>query len=374
MTIQVRVETFWNNLPKAAHKALESEFLHSANARLIVALNTLLDLEGLGHSYNDEVLATVAAKLGAVSEALRRHAAQQDRSSVASVEEAIADIERVLPISLTGVIQQFHAQVTPLLEQQREIDKTLSDAQGSIDLLRTRAADAVARNEEKFREAIENLRNQAQEFLDNQKAARDQEIGNLHKFVDDARQRWATETEALSGERTKLEETLSELESRLRLVRQGPAAQAYLDAFDRERRVADALRYVALFLMVAVSTVVGYSLLKPPSTEDWVMVIARFLLVFTLLIPAGYASREASRHRDRAEDYRLRGMGILAVQNYIHDMNPEDATALKKNLARRLLGALSPVAPDTVGGGTNDVIQLAREAVQALRTKEKATE
>ncbi|HSU17368.1 hypothetical protein [Longimicrobium sp.] len=372
-SVRERVEIFWaTDLPKPAQRALESGLLTDALPRLTSCTDGFVELELLGHDFNPDIRRNLEEKLGEIASASRAYQVQQNAESAAAVSEALTRIELLLHLTFMGAVQTYTGKITPLLTKQAELEESVTRLREATETAVERAAESVTQTGTGFRDAIERLRTQAQEFLNEQQTARDHEIGTLHRFADEERQRWRSETETFQARRAELESALKEVEERLGLVRQGPAAAAYQLASDHERRAADFLRYVALGLMLIVAGFVAYSLQDARHPLAWTEIALRFGLAFTLLIPAGYASREAARHRDRSEDYRLRGLGVLAVQNYIHDMPKDDAVGLKKSLAKRLLGAISPLKPDSMGGGTADVIRLIREAARALQAREKA--
>jgi hypothetical protein len=76
------------------------------------------------------------------------------------------------------------------------------------------------------------------------------------------------------------------------------------------------------------------------------------------MIPAGYASKESTKHRERSEYYRLRGMEILALEIYVSDMPKDEALTIKKTLVDKYFGVIKPEYDNQPMSGTPELTEL----------------
>jgi len=68
--------------------------------------------------------------------------------------------------------------------------------------------------------------------------------------------------------------------------------------------------------------------------------LSRFLLVFSLMIPAVYASRESSRHRRNSDKYAQMANELKAFEIAIRteDMNQDIRDRIKEEIFKRYFG------------------------------------
>lgn len=347
-----------------SRRALQHPSLGDLWRRLDRCLTALSDLADADHHFRDEnatALPEILVELELETTDFQR---DQTEAGAEGLIATVSSLESLLAGETVRAVTTYASKVAPLIEGQVAISERIESAEGQVRRLNVRASELIAKNGTKFREHVKEIAAQSEELMARQRKGYDARLGELGNYIHTARGQLDEEIAGAKAASARLSDDLVDLEERLDLVRNGIASSAYLRASETELESANQLRRIAMILMGAVGALVAVLTLLPlwfDTTQTIEAALVRFLMVFTLLIPAGYASRESSSHRSRAEDYRLRGMGILAVQNYIHDMPSGEAVELKKVLAERYLGVLSPIEGESSASGTTDLLQLAEK-------------
>jgi exonuclease VII small subunit len=118
----------------------------------------------------------------------------------------------------------------------------------------------------------------------------------------------------------------------------------------KEKKTADMFRWLSLSLMLLVVFAIGYltyDSLKRTTTEEHpniaisiFNILSRFLLVFSLMIPAVYASRESSRHRRNSDKYAQMANELKAFEIAIRTENMKEETRdrIKEEIFKRYFG------------------------------------
>ncbi|WP_291143135.1 hypothetical protein [Flavobacterium sp. UBA7680] len=117
----------------------------------------------------------------------------------------------------------------------------------------------------------------------------------------------------------------------------------------KEQKTANLFRWLSLGLMILVVLVIGYITYVTLKTEEKqnanytfaiFSMLSRFLLVFSLMIPAVYASRESSRHRRNSDKYAQMANELKAFEIAIRteDMNQDIRDRIKEEIFKRYFG------------------------------------
>lgn len=117
----------------------------------------------------------------------------------------------------------------------------------------------------------------------------------------------------------------------------------------KEKKTADMFRWLSLSLMLLVVFAIGYltydSLRRTTAEHPNIAIsifniLSRFLLVFSLMIPAVYASRESSRHRRNSDKYAQMANELKAFEIAIRTENMKEETRdrIKEEIFKRYFG------------------------------------
>lgn len=115
----------------------------------------------------------------------------------------------------------------------------------------------------------------------------------------------------------------------------------------KEKKTADMFRWISLGLMILVVFAIAYltyqTTVKIKEQELSVSIfstISRFLLVFSLMIPAVYTSRESSRHRRNSDKYTQMANELRAFEIAIRTENMKENTRdrIKEEIFKRYFG------------------------------------
>jgi hypothetical protein len=109
----------------------------------------------------------------------------------------------------------------------------------------------------------------------------------------------------------------------------------------KEKKTADNFRLLSLILMILVVVFIAtLTLTNKEQEQKWYEILSRFLLVFSLMIPAVYASRESSRHRRNSDKYAQMANELKAFEIAIRteDMKEETKDRIKEEIFKRYFG------------------------------------
>lgn len=134
-------------------------------------------------------------------------------------------------------------------------------------------------------------------------------------------------------------------------------------AANNEARQANVFRILSISLMIVVAALVGYSILSQGQSlpSDF---LYRFILIFTLLMPAGYAAREAGRHRTNSEMYRLAGIEMSTLDTFLGDMSQINKEKIKELLVDRYFGHFRFVGQKPQATNIDDFLAVFEKAVR----------
>ena len=132
----------------------------------------------------------------------------------------------------------------------------------------------------------------------------------------------------------------------------------FLIAAKNESDQANKLRIIAIALMLIVAfsvLVSSFTVAANPKPQDFIF---RFLMVFTLMIPAGYAAREASRHRTNSEMYRLAGTEMSTLDHFLSGLEDKDKAKIRKELVTKYFGHFRFVGEKGSMAGVDDLLKM----------------
>src|SRR5207249_2171607 len=113
----------------------------------------------------------------------------------------------------------------------------------------------------------------------------------------------------------------------------------YKNTADREGAAANLWRWIALSLMAAMIAVGGYAFYFSISHEtDWRVFLFRLGTVVVLAVPAVYAGKESSNHRERERLNRKVHLELASIDAYLVLLPDQERNKIKGCLAEKFFG------------------------------------
>jgi hypothetical protein len=374
-TLTALLEQFsTETLDRAARRALATGLTAQLLDRLDSSTAALAALDRTGYRVSADFVATVSARLQSINGAVELYKRDMNASTADALKVEVDAFAALAQFETLRASSFLVNQLTPVMEEQTKLERRIRDAEREVKATREDAASAITHHANSFKTAVDSLRDQTEKLVNTYGANCNNQITEFERIGDNLRTQWNAHIE-------KAQSLVTDLEKRLNLIQNGVASSAYQVAAESERKQADRLRGIALTTMLAVAlgvivlTVVG---LRSEDGLNSVEALARYLLVLILFVPAGYASRESAKHRARSDEFLLRGMGILAVQNYIQGMPDAEALEIKKVLAIGYLGVVPTIQPGPDSFRTGDfqsilkIIRPSSEDSRELQAKKEA--
>jgi hypothetical protein len=168
----------------------------------------------------------------------------------------------------------------------------------------------------------------------------DNDMGTYRKGVEETFNTWVEKFKELEKSRV---EFLNMYEVGIKYSK-----DARFDEYSlKERITADIFRWISLGLMILVVFAIGFityqttiKIEKQELSISILSIISRFLLVFSLMIPAVYSSRESSRHRRNSDKYTQMANELRAFEIAIRTENMKEETRdrIKEEIFKRYFG------------------------------------
>ena len=106
-----------------------------------------------------------------------------------------------------------------------------------------------------------------------------------------------------------------------------------------EKKNADYLRVFALiFMVLAVGGAITIIFLAQAKDFDWQYLLLKLLTTTTLTIPATYAAKESSKHRQMERRYRKMQLELATIDPFIDDLPNDKQIELKTELTSKIFG------------------------------------
>lgn len=169
----------------------------------------------------------------------------------------------------------------------------------------------------------------------------------LSKHVSDLRAESTKTMDDMVGEaRAVIEELASSQENAAEIVgiiaRTGMAG-GYQQQADEERRQADLWRWIAVAGMAAIVALAVWMVFSVATdSADTTALLTKSFTTLTLGILAGYAGREAGKHRRREQRNRRLQLELSSIDSYLETLPEAERNAIKGALADRLFGNPDP--------------------------------
>jgi hypothetical protein len=261
---------------------------------------------------------------------------------------------------LTAKVDEVHKKIAAVGEELKEKNETFEKVKKYLDSSKEQADKSVKNIDEQLKGAMETVSkwsntikqdNEAQ--ITAKRKQIDIDITNYKKEVEDKFKLLLEGFEEFKQGQInafdKVEEKRANFEKMFKRTQKYAKEDRFDDYSTNEKKTADIFRWLSLGLMLLVIAAVAYLTYETIKTETKTntnigvvifSTLTRFLLIFSLMIPAIYASRESSRHRRNSDKYAQMGNELHAFEIAIgtEDMKPEIKERIKEEIFKRYFG------------------------------------
>lgn len=108
---------------------------------------------------------------------------------------------------------------------------------------------------------------------------------------------------------------------------------------NQHKKSADNWRYIAIFFMIVLSSLLIFSIWKVGDLAyDWHKAIIRIIASAILIYPATYAARESSKHRRLENSNRKSELELAAINPFIEILDESKKQQIKEKLVEKYFG------------------------------------
>lgn len=139
----------------------------------------------------------------------------------------------------------------------------------------------------------------------------------------------------------------------------------YQKIANQEKEAADTWRMYAIILMLGmVASVSATILLSIDTGFDWKIVVFRLMATVVLVIPAAYAARESSRHRNLENLNRKAELELASLDPYLEKLPEEKRHTIKESLTGKFFGLNSSQVQDEEHASVASLLEIIKLAVK----------
>ncbi len=309
-------------------------------------------LRALSQIQDDNSTLNVAERLKSLLAAVEAAEAHQNGETYADLKQTSDQLVVFVMANLGPVLESS-------VKRQKEISSSVSDLEGKIQELSSE--NQVIQNN--WKDITKKLETDANEIIGKQQKEWGRTLTQAAKLYEDTKEKTEGAVKFAEYEIEKFSRESNEglifLRDKLEAIEADSLATSFISRAKRERRTGEILRVIAFVLLVIVSFFVGFNIIEQQAPElSWFVLASRFLLVFTLMIPAGYASKEASRHFERSEYYQQRGLGLQALQTDLAGLKEESAIDYKRHVWDKFFSNIDSGPATGITHGTEELLRL----------------
>lgn len=153
---------------------------------------------------------------------------------------------------------------------------------------------------------------------------------NLNEFINAKKKEFDDHLSYLNTKKTEVDELVGTLS--------GTAIYgSYNDCAKNEKFWADRTRFISFLLMIAVVSVIGFTLYESSNQDfDLKIVMFRFVFSIALSVPAAYAARESAKHRNQQYQYQRLAMDLKSIDPYLSSLPSDLQHKLKVEMASKM--------------------------------------
>lgn len=268
------------------------------------------------------------------------------KETIIEIDNEVENIFSILSInyftSLTSLFDKYKSIESIIMDSEKKtlnLEKRIREGIDNLKTLKENKESELSILEKDYRtklKAIESIRESlSKEFKNHLNDAKNAQTSLFDKFYSEIQMK----SKNLLADMTKKTE---EVNKYFNITKSVFDSGSFNLAAAREYKNANVFRIIAFILMTFVAGIMFWLTLKSMEdssvTTEWYIFLFRFLLVFTLMIPSAYASREANRHRSNAELYTLMAAEMASIDNYVSKLPEEKRILIKEKLAKKYFG------------------------------------
>lgn len=271
------------------------------------------------------------------------------KEDVEGVHDSVVRFRRSVGQHLSRLEKRISAlgsELTTLEGSAKERADELSSAKGRLDnalqQFTTSSTEAERKRSSEFADVIAEAKQQTADTIT---AAKDEVLASADTMtdeLDEKAQRIASTGHALVAE---LEDYRDQASSLVGVIARTGMAGGYQEIADQEQRQANLWRWIALAGLVGF---VGFAIVAMVGALDNADFLAKTFVSFTFAVLAGYAGREAEKHRNREDRNRRVQLDLASLEPFMAKLPEERRHAIKIALADRMFGRADerPISSD----------------------------
>ena len=264
-------------------------------------------------------------------DAVRAHVSELKSQITKQKEQATAD----LAAEKAAVEEQIEAQKTEIAQQKARLDQ-------AIQTFVEQSTEARERHSAKISELVAGAQEQVSAMLDEGQGMVEGAKESLRSKASEAITSIGDKGDALLKELQDRREKASEI---VGIISRTGMAGGYQQEADDERKQADFWRWVTVASMLAIVALATWMVVTVATeSAETVDLMAKAFASLTLGILAGYAGREAGKHRRREQRNRRLQLELSSIDAYLETLPDDERNAIKGALADRLFGNPDPPA------------------------------
>ena len=239
-------------------------------------------------------------------------------------------------LQLENHSESLEEQFNTLTERGNEQSLRLDQLKGSIEEQKQKIEAQIQDFSGRFSKLQKDREDQLESILDEY---RDQFSALIDKHIDLHKKALAK----LSEESDKVIEDLKDKQESasnlVQIIGNIGITGNYQKIANEEKQQADKWRNIALGFMVTMVVIIAGIIFHATSNNiDWIAMLFRLAAALVLSIPAGYAARESSRHRNNENHNRRAELELASLDPFLEKLPEDQRNEIKKNLTERFFG------------------------------------
>ena len=272
-------------------------------------------------------------------------------------------------------LQELELKTTELAENQEKLEETMESRKSELEHQISMWQQQFSESQEK---RLENYTNWKEKIESDIKVKNESLIEKLKNDVHVMQEATASQLETILSDATAKHQNILAL---YQLSSGDTISGGYAKTATDEDKSADTWRKVSIgfivatvvWLIVAYCQVTGISFGTAPPVDiitsvdksfNWQRFLVSFSLTGVLLFGAGYAGQQSNRHREEGKAARTFALQIKALDPFIHSLETEDQTELKKQLTPTFFAGypnkevIQDKVPDNIADFTKAITEL----------------
>ena len=284
--------------------------------------------------------------------------ASEYRKAIINVIEAISGKKEDIKNEINKLSGLVDNQVSAMNKLKGDIESQKARLDSAIAQFQQQFSEAEDRRRETFENEVKsrndefqntktNFVSQIRQFLDEKKKETNDAI-SIYKeetktTIDDFQQ---STSSLINSHKNQAEETISFLGEKreeaaklLDVIGNIGFTGNYNKIASQEKKTANSWRFAAIFFMLFGIAVIGTIIFNIGKTGfDWKLVLTRVAVTITIFVPALYAARESSQHRQREMYNRKMELELASIGPFLELLPDDKKFDLKSELSKKFFG------------------------------------